>query len=65
MTTYQQAKQQLKEIAQTARPSFKNDKPAQRQAITDRADMICRELRLTEAQRDRLSNYAGNLHPKD
>lgn len=63
MTNYQQAKQQLKEIATTARQSFKNDKPAQRQAINDSADMICRELNLSEANRNRLAEYACKLHP--
>ncbi len=64
-TNYQQAKQQLKEIAQRARQIHKHDKPAQRQDINDSADMIGRDLRLTEQDRDRLANFAASLHPKD
>ena len=64
-TAYQQAKQQLKAIAQRARQTYRHDKPAQRQIINDSAFMICQDLRLSETQRDRLSNYACKLHPKD
>jgi hypothetical protein len=63
MTTYQQAKQQLKEIAHRARAIHKHDKPAQRQDINDSADYLGRELRLSEARKNQLANYACKLHP--
>jgi len=65
MTTYQQARQYLKEIAQEVKRNVPHDKPAQRQTINDSADLICRDLNLSEAKRNQLANYACKLHPKN
>ena len=63
MTNYQQAKQQLKELAQKAKEQFKTDKPAIRQYINDNAYYISQNFDLTEYQTDLLHNYACKLHP--
>lgn len=65
MTTYKNAKQQLKSISQDAKKEYKNDKPAIRQIINDYADHLCKDLNLSEYQRELLSNYACKLHPKN
>ena len=41
-TTYQQAKADLKEIADTAKKEYKNDLPAIRMIINDSVDMLCK-----------------------
>jgi hypothetical protein len=64
MTNYQQAKQQLKEIAKIAKQEKPTDKPYIRQSINDSSYFIGKELHLTEYQKDLLSNYACKLHPK-
>ena len=64
-TTYQQAKNSLKNTANMAKSQFSNDKPMIRQIINDSVDFLCKELRLSEYQRNLLSNYACNLHPKN
>jgi len=64
-TAYQQAKDQLKEIARIVRRTDPHDKPAQRQTLNDCADTICKDFNLSEAQRDRLSNFVCSLHPKE
>jgi hypothetical protein len=63
MTNYQKAKNALKEIADLAKRKKPLDKPAARQVINDCADMICKDLMLTEHQRNLLSDYACKLHP--
>jgi hypothetical protein len=65
ITKYQQAKTDLKETAKQAKKEYKNDKPAIRQAINNTADMLCKDLRLSEYQRNLLANYSCNLHPKN
>ena len=65
MTTYQQAKNTLLWVSRDAKSQFKKDKPMIRQIINDTTDAICRDLNLTDIQRDRLSNYACKLHPKN
>ena len=61
---YQIAKQSLKEIAKEAKQNYTNDLPAIRMIINDEVDNLCKNYKLTEYQRDLLSNYACKLHPK-
>jgi hypothetical protein len=65
MTNYQSAKNELKSISQDAKKEFKNDKPAQRMIINDTADALCKNLNLSDYNRNLLSNYACKLHPKN
>ena len=62
MTKYQQAKQDLLSIAQEAKNSFKDDKPAIRQTINDNAYYL--EEGLKDYQKRLLHDYACKLHPK-
>ena len=64
MTKYQSAKATLKAVALDAKAEHRTDKPMVRQIINDTCDSICRDLNLSERQRDLLSNYACKLHPK-
>lgn len=64
-TIYQQAKQSLKETAKQAKIDYPTDKPAVRQIINDTADSLCKDLRLSEYQRNLLANYSCKLHPKN
>lgn len=64
MTNYKIAKSTLCGIAYDAKNQHRGDKPMIRQIINDSADSICRDLRLTERERDLLANYACKLHPK-
>ena len=64
MTKYSQAKETLKFIAMASKKEFKNDKPAIRQAINDSADMLCKDLQLSEWDRHRLALYSCKLHPR-
>ena len=66
-TKYQQAKEQLKHASIQIKKDFKGDKPAIRMHINDSCDSIARDYyyRLTEYQKNLLSNYACKLHPKD
>lgn len=64
MTTYQIAKQSLKEIAKEAKQNFTNDLPAIRMIINDYADELSKEFNLTEHKRELLVNYSITLHPK-
>lgn len=63
MTNLQTAKSILKSVALDAKSQHRNDKPAIRQIINDTADSICKDMNLTEKQRDSLANYACKLHP--
>lgn len=69
MTFHQSCKSELKEIARYMRITLRNDKPAQRQAINDRADQLSREYwrHYSEKQAANLSNhlqsFAASLHP--
>jgi len=65
MTKYQQVKIALKIGADQFKERFSNDKPMIRQLINDEVDYYCKELNLSDYQRDLLSNYACKLHPKD
>jgi hypothetical protein len=65
MTNYQIAKNILKIVSLDAKKEFRTDKPMVRQIINDTADSISRDLKLTEYQRNSLSNYACKLHPKE
>jgi len=62
-STYQDAKSRLKDAARQAKNYYINDKPAIRQTINDTADMLCKDLQLSEYQRNLLANYACTLHP--
>ena len=64
-TEYQRAKSALKFEADTVKVAYPTDKPAIRMIINDTADIICKDLRLSEYYRDLLENYACKLHPKD
>ena len=64
-TTYQQAKTDLKEIADTAKIEYKKDLPAIRMIINDSVDMLCKVYQFSDYYRNLLSNYACTLHPKD
>ena len=65
ITQYQQAKQDLKTISQSAKNQFPNDEPAIRQIINDSANDLILTYDLSEHQIILLSNYAGTLHPKN
>lgn len=65
MTLYQNAKNDLKAVSQDAKAQHRNDKPAIRQTINDYVDYLCKDLNLSEYQRNLLSNYACKLHPKN
>lgn len=65
MTSYQNAKSNLKAVSQDAKAQHRNDKPAIRQTINDYVDYLCKDLNLSEYQRNLLSNYACKLHPKN
>ena len=65
MTIYQNVKSNLKAVSQDAKAQHRNDKPAIRQTINDYVDYLCKDLNLSEYQRNSLSNYACKLHPKN
>lgn len=65
MTKYQSAKIDLKQVAQDVKKEFKTDKPAQRMIINDAADALCKNLNLSNYNRNLLNNYACKLHPKN
>jgi len=60
---YQTAKESLKETAKEVKQNFKTDKPLIRMTINDTVDSLCKDLNLSEHQRNLLSNYACKLHP--
>lgn len=64
MSIYQQAKGYLKEVAKAVKTAHPTDKPMIRQAINDHCDYLCKNLKLSDYQRDLLSNFAASLHPK-
>lgn len=65
---YQQAKQQLKQVAKEVKASHPKDKPAQRQTINDFADSLSRDFwRYTSEGKaaqwaNWLHSYAASLH---
>lgn len=61
-TTYQQAKEQLKRIANNAKKAHANDKPMTRQIINDSAYELSKVFKLSEYQYNLLCNYACELH---
>ena len=65
LSKYQQAKIALKLASIQDKKHFKNDKPAIRQAINDFCDYLCKDLNLSEYQRNLLANYSCKLHPKN
>lgn len=65
MTQYQIAKATLKTVSLDVKQQHRNDKPLIRAVINDTADSICKDLNLSDYQRNLLSNYACKLHPKD
>lgn len=62
MTNYQQAKEELKRIANHVKKHYPSDKPLQRQCINDNAYFL--SCNLTEHEKNLLDNYACKLHPK-
>lgn len=64
MSNYQTAKAQLLQVANDIKANHKTDKPLCRMVINDFCDSLCRELSLSDRQRDNLSTYACKLHPR-
>ena len=62
LTNYQQAKTDLKNIAISAKITYKNDKPAQRMIINDYCDSLCKDYQFSDYYRNLLSNYSCILH---
>lgn len=44
---------------------YRNDRPMVRQIINDTTDSICRDLNLSEYERNLLADYSCKLHPKN
>jgi hypothetical protein len=65
LSKYQQVKRLLKIGANQFKERFPNDKPMIRQLINDEVDYYCKDLNLSEHQRNLLSDYACKLHPKN
>jgi len=65
MTQYKQAKNCLKELANDVKTAYKDDKPLIRMVINNGIDTYVSHFKLTDYQRNLLSNYACKLHPKD
>lgn len=65
ITKYQIAKNTLKAVSLDAKKEFRTDKPMVRMIINDTCDSCCKDLNLSEYQRNLLSNYACSLHPKN
>lgn len=63
MTTYQKAKASLKSVSLEAKQAYTTDKPMIREVINNYTDVLCKSLRLSEHERNLLSNYACTLHP--
>lgn len=61
-STYQQAKERLKETAKEIKKQFSTDKPLINMTVNDTVDYLSKDLNLTEYQRNLLSNYACTLH---
>lgn len=64
LSNYQIAKSTLKSVSLDAKAQHRTDKPLIRMIINDTVDSISRDLKLSDYQRDLLSNYACTLHPK-
>lgn len=62
LTKYQNVKLALKLAAKQDKERFKNDKPAINMSINDFCDYLCKDLNLSDHQRNLLSNYACKLH---
>ena len=60
-STYQKAKERLKETAKEIKKQYPNDKPLINTVINDTTDSICKEGNLTEYQQNLLHNYACTL----
>lgn len=65
ISNYQIAKTTLKSVSLDAKANNRTDKPLIRMTINDAVDSISRDLKLSEYQRNLLSNYACTLHPKN
>jgi hypothetical protein len=65
VTQYQIAKSSIKMVSLDAKCEFRGDKPAIQMIINDTVNSICKDLLLTNYQRNLLSNYACTLHPKN
>jgi hypothetical protein len=65
LSKYQQVKIALKIGAEEFKQRFADDKPMIRQLINDEVDYFCKDLNLSDYQRNLLSNYACKLHPKN
>jgi predicted GNAT superfamily acetyltransferase len=65
VSDYQMAKQTLKNVSNQAKENYPTDKPAIRQTINNYMDYLCKNYKLSDYQRNLLSNYACKLHPKN
>jgi hypothetical protein len=65
ISNYQQAKESLKNVADEVKATFKDDRALIRMVINDEVDYYCKDLNLSDYQRNLLSNYACKLHPKN
>jgi hypothetical protein len=63
-TIYQDAKWQLKHIADWAKSEKPKDLPYIRQVINDTCDSICKDYQFSEYRRNLLALYSCKLHPK-
>lgn len=65
MTNYQIAKSCIKYASIEAKKDTPTDRPKIRIIINNYVDYLSKEYKLSEYQRNLLSNYACKLHPKD
>lgn len=63
MTNYQIAKAALKTLAKELKNN--TDKPYVRLMLNSEADLLCKDLNLTDYQAGLLALYVCKLHPKD
>lgn len=65
ISSYQQAKRNLKDVSDMAKSQFSTDKPMIRQIINDSVHLNASNYNLSEYHVNLLSNYACKLHPKN
>jgi len=63
-TNYQEAKKELKFIADFAKKEYKNDLPAVRTYINDSVNWVSDNYDLSNYKNSLLHDYACKLHPK-
>ena len=65
VSNYQNAKHLLTEYSKTYKKNWPTDKPRIREYINNYVDYLSKDYKLSEYERNLLSNYACKLHPKD